>query len=68
MKDKKYTYHYYAMRNNEIHVDGLFETDTMICGNEYMELRRQIFEKNKNIKGFDDKFTICSLTLVREND
>jgi len=66
MKNKAYTYHYYVMRNNNIHADGLFKIDTMINDDVYMELRRQIFDANKDIDGFDDKFTICSLTLVGE--
>ena len=66
MKDKKYTYHYYAMRNNTIHADGIYEIDKMMDSDGYMELRRKIFDVNKDAEGFDDKFTICSLTLVGE--
>jgi hypothetical protein len=66
MKNKTYTYHYYVMRNNNIHADGLYEIDKMMDTDGYIELRRQIFDKNNEIEGFDDKFTVCSLTLVGE--
>ena len=58
-----YTYHFHAMENDR-HVDGFFETTSMIKVSDYEEIKNKILKASDRV--FVKDFTICSLTLVGE--